>query len=157
MWSELTYLIERRCREAGPPTEAGARALVVLYGALSHCEIAFERVESGGSDRDCSDAVLAMDAMLAVLHNVQPILELLDPESARELDEYLARDASGFARDPKSKLKHQVELLRRLLPLDTGENAGGMIVKTAFTGARRELARFIVERCPPEELFARRS
>jgi len=151
VWSELTYLVERRCREAPPARDLAARALVVLYGAVSNCEIAFERLESGDSDGDHSDAVLAMDAMFAVLHNLQPVLHLFDPEPARDLEQHVGRPLAH--RGQKEPLKRHVEMLRRLLSRESAESHFE-VTPTAFRGARRELARFILDKYSPEELFS---
>jgi hypothetical protein len=153
MWSELVQLVEKHCREDRQPRALHARSLVALYGALSNCEIAFDRLERNGAADDEADAVLAMDVVFATLHNVQPVLRLFEPALACELTEYI-RDVerSGFTGTPKSQLKLQVETLRRLLALEASGNALEP-TSSAFSGARRRLAGFIRDRFAADELF----
>jgi hypothetical protein len=153
MWSELTYLIEKRCGEAArAPDVLPARSLIALYGALTHCELAFERLEEGVADH--GEAVLAMDALLAVLDIVQSRLRLFEPPAADRLVRYLAaRRRTGTDGDAKGVLKRQVEVLRRLLAQEEGQDEIEVPELTAFTGARRELARFIRAAYSEDELF----
>jgi hypothetical protein len=153
MWSELTYLIEKRIGEAGrAPDILPARSLIALYGALTHCELAFERLEEGVADH--GEAVLAMDALLAVLDIVQSSIHLLEPPAADQLVRYLSkRRRTGTDGDAKGVLKRQVEVLRRVLALEESEDGGDAPVLTAFTGARQELARFIRRSYSEDELF----
>lgn len=152
MWSELTYLIEKRCAEARAPDVLPARSLIALYGAVTHCELAFERLEEGAADH--GEAVLAMDALLAVLDIVQSRIHLFEPRAADQLVRYLAtRRRTGTDGDAKGVLKRQVEVLRRLLALEETEDEIDVPELTAFTGARRELARFIRGSYSEQELF----
>jgi hypothetical protein len=153
MWSELTYLIEKRCGEAASaPDVLPARSLIALYGALTHCELAFERLEQGVADH--GEAVIAMDALLAVLDIVQSRIHLFEPRAADQLVRYLStRRRTGTDGDAKGVLKRQVEVLRRLLALEESQDDIGVPELTAFTGAREELARFIRRSYSDAELF----
>lgn len=157
MWSELEYMIERQCGAGRRACDAGPDALLALYGALSNCRIAFERLErfEGGEPAAVqADAVLAMDVLLATLHNVQPELELFSPNIARELGRYVhSASRPKDADTAKLMLRQQVKMLRHLLSLQATENDVDMGKLDAFTGARRRLAGFIREAYTREELF----
>lgn len=153
MWSELAYLAEKRCRESESRHEA-ARALLVLYGALGNCEIAFERVEDDGGDEARDDAVLAMDALFATLWNLQQDLGLFEGQQAERLRAWLHGGPGERDAGSADALRRQVSRLRRLLSVEEADAPLEVPAPTAFTGARHELARFILERFKAEELFS---
>jgi hypothetical protein len=158
MWSELAQLVARRSRSGGP-SDAEAQALLALAGALAHCELAFDHLEQStaaiGSPPEPADldAAWAMDAMLATLHNVQPVLELLQPERAQLLLRHL-EDASEAraAEDAKTRLRRAVQTLRHLLALESAATPG-LIARDDFSHARRKLGALILERYPTGELW----
>jgi hypothetical protein len=157
MWSELTQLVARRSRNDGAnDAEAEAQALLAVAGALAHCELAFEHVDTAGQSRPEQadlDAALAMDAMLATLHNVQPVLELLNPERAELLRSYLAgARATNATENAKTRLRLAVQLLRHLLALEAAATPA-LIARDDFSHARRKLGALILERYPGGELW----
>jgi hypothetical protein len=158
MWSELAQLVARRSR-SDSANSAEAQALLAVAGALAHCELAFEHVEhavtAGGAPPEHADldAALAMDAMLATLHNVQPVLELLQPEPARLLRSYLAgAPAANAVEDAKVRLRQAVQLLRHLLALEAAATPA-LMARDDFSHARRKLGALILERYPAGELW----
>ena len=166
MWSDLAYLVERQCREGRARTgDARAASLAALYGSIVNCQIAFERLERDhtlGHDETGdahTDAALAMDVVLATLHNVQPVLRLFAPERAHILARYVrghhrpaAPEASRAQAPPTRDLKQQVEIMRHLLALETAEDLRVPSL-AAFSEARRRMAAAIREACSAEELF----
>lgn len=158
MWFELERLIEQRCARTlikmGGTDQAASDALIAVYGALSNCQLAFGRMAHRPSPDAEADAVLAMDVVLATLHNVQPVLNVLDAYHAIELGHYVHLPAHPTLGCGKSRLKRQVELLRRLLELEPSGEAADHTAPTAFGGARRRLARFIRSAFSHGELFA---
>jgi hypothetical protein len=158
MWSELERLIEERCARAlrmhGPVAVDAGDSLIALYGALSNCQIAFERMERQPSPGVEADAVLAMDVVLATLHNVQPVLGVLEPHHAAELANYVHLPARPTQGCTKSRLKRQAGLLRHLLAIQPPPNGANEALPAAFGGARRRLARFIRTSYAQGELFA---
>ncbi|HEU4620346.1 MAG TPA: hypothetical protein VFV10_20090 [Gammaproteobacteria bacterium] len=153
MWSELTYLIEKRCGESPPRGVLPARSLVALYGALTHCELAFQRLDEGAAEH--GEAVLAMDALFAVLNILQSTIGLFEGEASDQLVRHLRSNRrTGTDGDAKGVLKRQVELLRRMLALEESHEDLAMPARTDFTGARRELAEFIRGSYTEEELLA---
>jgi hypothetical protein len=130
-----------------------ARSLLALYGALASCDIAFEHVENETPGHAWADAVLAMNVLFAVLHTVQPEMRLFDAEIDAELAHYLDEREMRRASNARDALKQQVELLRRLLALEQAEEKLEPASKD-FTGARRELARFMLDVYSPEQLFS---
>lgn len=156
MWSELTYLVEKRLESARSDEDTAAvrAAIMAVYGALANCQIAFERLESGAADDGEADAVLAMDVVLATLHNVQPVLGLFEPGPARELARYLhGPTASASSTTTRAELKNQVETLRRLMAIEVAGDAAEAMTLAAFSGARRRLGELIRARQPLEALF----
>ncbi|HEX5420937.1 MAG TPA: hypothetical protein VFY39_13135 [Gammaproteobacteria bacterium] len=152
MWSVLVRLVEMRCRESEGRAAQNARSLLALYGALASCDIAFEHVENETPGHAWADAVLAMNVLFAVLHTVQPELRLFDPTLAEELAHYVAERDQRRAPNALERLRQQVELLRRLLVLEQAEEKLEPASKD-FTGARRELGRFMLDVYSPEQLF----
>lgn len=155
MWSELGRLVESQSHEAAQPGETRAASLIALYGALVNCQIAFERLEEGAAVDGQADAVLAMDVLLATLHNVQPALGLFEPSLARELARHVRsgrRPADASA--PEKALRDRVKTLRRLLALETMHVHLDLDALSDFTGARRRLAEFVRHACASDELFA---
>ncbi len=157
MWSELTQLVEKRCRKPEGRGPRQARALLALCGGLSQCELAFERLHAAGprrSEADTLDCVLAMDSLFAVLHNIQPALQLFETEPAIALARYARAPGHGAVADnPTGRLREQVELLRWLLAIEESEDGLDVPTLTAFMGARRELGRFAMEVYDPARLL----
>lgn len=159
MWSQLVQLIEQQSHQGPRGGDASAPALVALYGAFVVCRTAFERLDEDSAEEpaetDVVDAVLAIDVLLATLHNVQPTLELLEPELATELARYVRADRRPpDAGAPKDALRERVRTLRRLLALETTQSVLERAAVSDFTGAHRRLAELIRSSCTMDELFA---
>jgi hypothetical protein len=126
----------------------------LLYGSLVNCEEAFTQYKQAPSEINLANAVFAIDSFISTLYNLDAILSLFEPDLKNKLEKYALEESRiAYLSKPKELLKAQVELLHNVVktrgeitPLLAGD-------LSAFTGARKKLARFISATFSPNELF----
>ena len=155
MWIDLIDIIKLKEKKTGAADRTStAKALNALYGAICNCQVAFNRCKDHSSDSDFVNLVYAVDSFMYSLQNLNPYLQLFEPELERDLKEYfLSEERRDLITRPRELIKSQLKLLRRVVHKEMDIMQQPLDEFGSFSEAVEELAIFILNTYEPREIF----
>jgi hypothetical protein len=154
MWVKLIEIIETQWDKNQQPRHRAAKAVNTLYGAMHNCYVAFARHEDVRTETSFANFVLAIDALISTLQNLNPQLALFDPALADRLEHYALGEArTTTIAQPRETVKTQLRLLRELVDIELDAIALPTEEFGSFSDAIAHLGRFIENTFTLDELF----
>lgn len=154
MWVKLVEIVKAKTKETGQPQPVMAKAVNALYGAMTNCQVAFQRCETEQTDTNFANFAFAIDALISTLQNLNPHLKIFDPQLADELENYaLGQDRINAMSQPRELVTSQLRLLRRLVRMESDVMHLSLQEFGSFSEAMEDLGQFVKQTFTPDELF----
>ena len=155
MWTQLVEIVKARCQRSRHPRRHLAKAVTTCYGGMNNCHEAFLNYKTGQTDSNFANFVFSIDALISTLHNLNPKLNIFDPELSAQLQHYtLGENRADYIHQPHDHVRFQIKLLRQMIKLEA--NIMELSIETLgdFDQALEKLGNFIKDHFTIEEIFA---
>jgi hypothetical protein len=119
MWTRLVDIMQTRWRESGQPRDRLAKGALTLYGAMTNCREAFVSFKTDQTDDKYKTFVYAIDALIAVLENLNQRFTLFDAHHTAVLRDYALGESRAMHMHAPSELaRAQIKVLRAVVSVE---------------------------------------
>lgn len=156
MWTRLVEIMQARWRESPQPRERLAKGALTLYGAMTNCREAFLSFKTDQTDDKYKTFVYAIDALIAVLENLNRRFVLFDPHHSAVLQDYaLGESRASHQHAPSELARAQIKVLRAVISVEFDNLNAPTEYLGEFDDALARLGDFIRSHYTLDELFGR--
>ncbi len=154
MWTRLVDIMQARWRESAQPRDRLAKGALTLYGAMTNCREAFVSFKTDQTDDKYKTFVNAIDALIAVLENLNRRFTLFDTHHTAVLQDYaLGESRVAHLHAPSELARAQIKVLRAVISVEFDNLNAPTEYLGEFDDALSRLGDFIRDNYTLDELF----